>query len=237
MFYIVGLGNPGEEYKVTRHNIGRMAVEAIALACDLDIPGDFKNDKVIEAQKAKVNIEGESTLLVMPDTFMNRSGKSVAPLILGSAGGPIDLKKSSKNAKASGKGSNGKTGGKATKNPAQIALEKKAAKLIVIHDDIDLPFGKIKIVHNRGAGGHRGVESIRKAIKTEAFTRIKIGVVPTTPAGKLKKPKAGEKVIDLILGQFQTSELSEMKKVLKIIPDIVAKIVADGPTAAMNEYN
>ncbi len=203
MFYIVGLGNPGEEYELTRHNIGRMAVELLADKLDL---GEWKTDKVLDAEKMKGEVGGESVTLVMPNTFMNKSGKSIVPLLN-------------------------------TSGLTKQQIEKKAAKLVVIHDDLDLPLGKVKIVFNRGSGGHNGVESIRKAIKTEAFVRIKIGIVPTTPTGKLKKPKGEKKVVDCILGKFQSAELQVIKKSLKDIPEIISLIVTEGPTAAMNMFN
>ncbi len=219
MHYIVGLGNPGAEYENTRHNAGRMAVEMIAAEYAADaggkgsVAGSFKMDKVLKALKAKADIDGESAALILPETFMNKSGQSVAPLIVpSSAAKPL--------------------------SPAdKKSIEKKAQRLIVIHDDLDLPLGQIKIVFDRGTGGHKGVESIVRSIKTEAFARIKIGVVPTTPTGKLKKPKGGEKVVDFILGKFQSGEMPELKKVLKAIPEIVAVMVSEGSASAMNRFN
>ncbi|MFZ3008902.1 MAG: hypothetical protein WA048_00520, partial [Minisyncoccia bacterium] len=76
---------------------------------------------------------------------------------------------------------------------AKVIKSKKAAeKLVVIYDDLDLALGTIKVSYNRGSGGHKGIESIVRALKTEAFIRIRIGTSPATPSGKLKKPQ-GEK--------------------------------------------
>jgi PTH1 family peptidyl-tRNA hydrolase len=226
MHYIVGLGNPGEEYENTRHNVGRMAVEMVAQEFAANGAGSvkgskggkstggtggisrfFKMDKVLKAQKAKVEIGGGSATLLLPETFMNKSGASVAPLLAPAA-------------------KSGNSGGKAISATEKKAHEKKTRKLVVIHDDLDLPFGQMKIVYNRGSGGHKGVESIVRAIKTEAFVRIKIGVVPTTPGGKLRKPKGGEK-----------GEMPELKKILKQIPEIVSVIVNEGEGEAMNRFN
>src|SRR5690606_18359209 len=82
-----------------------------------------------------------------------------------------------------------------------VKSQKAAEKLIVLYDDLDLPLGNIKISFNRSSGGHRGVESIIKALKTEAFVRIRIGVSPATPTGKLKKPKGEKEVEKFILGE------------------------------------
>lgn len=117
-----------------------------------------------------------------------------------------------------------------------ITSEKKAKELVVIHDDLDLPIGSLRISFNRGSGGHRGVESIIKSIKTEKFVRIKIGISPKTPTGKTKKPKS-EKVGDFILGKFKPEEMSELKKVAKKVADALEVMVREGVFKAMTEFN
>ncbi len=202
MYYIVGLGNPGLEYENTRHNVGRMAVDVIAE--HLDIAENFKVDKVLVADKAKGSWSGEPVMLIKPNTFMNKSGQSVSPIINGLS---------------------------------KEAGIKKAGKIIVIHDDLDLPLGKIRILFNRGSGGHNGVESIKKALKTEAFIRVKIGIMPTTPTGKPKKPKGEDKINNFILGGFQKAEQAIIKKTLKDVRDAVALIVQDELVTAYNQFN
>ena len=117
-----------------------------------------------------------------------------------------------------------------------ITSEKKAKNLVVIHDDLDLPIGSLRISFNRGAGGHRGVESIIRAIKTEKFIRIKVGISPKTPTGKTKKPKS-EKVGDFILGKFKPEELAELKKVSKRVAEALKVIVEEDVSKAMTEFN
>ena len=120
----------------------------------------------------------------------------------------------------------------------KVVKSKKAAeKLIVIYDDLDLPLGKIKISYNRSSGGHRGVESIIKALKTEAFIRIRIGISPATPSGKLKKPTGEANVDKHILGEFKKSEADELKKVFKRVSEAVEEIVENGHTSAMTKFN
>lgn len=120
---------------------------------------------------------------------------------------------------------------------AKAMKGKPAEKLIVIYDDLDLPLGKIKISYNRSSGGHRGVESIIKALKTEAFIRIRVGISPATPSGKLKKP-AGEAAVEKhILSEFKKSEADALKKVFKRVSDAVQRIVDEGLTKAMTEFN
>ena len=174
MKYIVGLGNPGVEYEKTRHNTGRIIIS-------------FIEEKI----KAKAKF-------AMPDTFMNNSGKVVAPL---------------------------------------IKSKKDLADLIVIYDDVDLPLGKIKISFNRSSGGHNGVGSIIKHLKTEEFVRIRVGICPTTPTGKLKKPKGEEAILKFLLGEFKKEELAELKKLSKKITEAIDTFYTDGLGKAMSLYN
>ena len=177
MYIIVGLGNPKEEYALTRHNAGRMAA-------------DFVAEKV------------SGVKVFVPDTFMNKTGGAVAAYFA-----------------------------KATK------AKKVYDKLIVIYDDLDLPLGTLKISYNRSSGGHRGVESIIKALKTEEFIRIRIGVSPTTPSGKLKKPKGGAEVEKFILSDFKKPEMEILKKMFKKIAEAVETIVEEGKEVAMTKFN
>ena len=118
-----------------------------------------------------------------------------------------------------------------------VTSKKAAANLVVIYDDLDLPLGSLKISFNRGSGGHKGVESIIKALGTKEFVRIRVGICPTTPSGKLKKISGEEAVIDFILGKFKPAELEIIKKHAKAIAAIVETIAAEGLPAAMNQFN
>ncbi len=181
---VVGLGNPGEEYANTRHNTGRIITELIAKRFEGEECG---KDKKLKALR-----------FVLPDTFMNKSGTAVSPLV--------------KNAK-------------------------QAEQLIVIHDDIDLPLGTLKISFNRGSGGHKGVESIIRALKTKSFTRIRIGVSKVTPKGKIKKPVGEDAVGKYILGIFKKEELDTLKKVAKRVGDALKTLITESREKAMSLYN
>lgn len=193
-YIIVGLGNPGEEYTETRHNTGRMLVEWFGKANGVE----WKADKKLSAQVAKVKIGKSTVQLVLPDTFMNNSGKAVKPLV-----GSI----------------------------------KAAEKMIVIYDDLDLPFGASKMSFNRSSGGHKGLESIIKAIKTEKFVRIRVGISPTTPSGKLKKPSGEEQVTKIIMGAFKPAEMLVLKKLSKKVNETLETFVSSGIQIAMNGFN
>ena len=194
MRYIVGLGNPGEEYEMTRHNAGRMAVLEFVKKEGIDAP-EF--DKKLKALVAKGEIGGEKIQIILPETFMNKSGDSLKPLALSA---------------------------------------KKAENLIIVHDDIDLPLGKVKISFGKNSGGHKGVESVIKAVKTINFTRVRIGISSTNAKGVVKKP-SGDKFLDYIVGKFKPAELAEMKKVAKKSAEALRVIVSDGAEKAMGEFN
>jgi peptidyl-tRNA hydrolase, PTH1 family len=121
---------------------------------------------------------------------------------------------------------------------AKVVKSKKAAeKLVVIYDDLDLPIGTMKISFNRSSGGHRGVESIIRALKTEAFIRIRIGISPKTISGKTKKP-IGDKVVEKhILSEFKKPEMDALKKVFKSVVTTVETIKDHGLQTAMTEFN
>jgi len=115
-----------------------------------------------------------------------------------------------------------------------ITSKEKAKHLVVIYDDLDLPLGKFKLSFNKGSGGHKGIESIARAIKTKEFIRIRIGISPTTPTGKLKKPKGEEKVNKFILGDFTPDEMKKIKNLSKNINVILGKIISDGYEKAVS---
>ena len=179
MKLVVGLGNPGKEYENTRHNTGRILVGMI----------EKKLDKEESKQKIK---------FITPDTFMNNSGKAVAPLI-----------KSKKDLK----------------------------DLVVIYDDIDLPLGKMKISFNRSSGGHNGLGSIIKHLKSEEFLRIRIGISPSTPKGVVKKPKGEKAVLNFLLGEYKKPELETIKKMSKKVAEAVEMIFSESKEKAMSIFN
>jgi len=195
MFYIIGLGNPGEKYALTRHNTGRIILEW-RLKQNSKLK-EWIYDKKINSLKAEIKTGRNKVLLILPETFMNNSGKAVKPVI------------TSKN---------------------------KARNLVVIHDDLDLPLGNFKIVYNRGSAGHKGVESIMKAVKTKEFIRIKVGITPTTPSGKLKKPE-GKKLLDFITSDFKPNELKLLKKLSPKIFEALDLILGGNLQKAMNKFN
>jgi PTH1 family peptidyl-tRNA hydrolase len=193
-YIIVGLGNPGEEYAQTRHNAGRIIADHIRT--ELDLP-EWKTDKKLLAEVSKGSLGKHTLTLVCPNTFMNKSGVSVKPLITNA---------------------------------------KSAERLLVIYDDLDIGFGDTKMSFNKSSGGHKGVESIIKAIKTEAFGRIRIGISPVGSKG-IKKPKGEEMVTKLIMGKFSSDELKSLKKISKKICETADVWSQKGVINAMTFFN
>jgi peptidyl-tRNA hydrolase, PTH1 family len=195
MYYVVGLGNPGEDYEGTRHNVGWLAL--LKFSKDFDIDNWYESAKN-KGETADGKVGKEKVTLLKPHTMMNGSGKSVATL---------------------------------------VKSKKSAENLVVLHDDLDMPLGKFKIVYDRGAGGHRGVKSVQRALGTTAFTRIKIGVSPVTSSGKVRKPRGDQKILDFIIGEFRKPELLKLKKVLKDVSGALESIILDGRQLAMTDWN
>jgi len=117
---------------------------------------------------------------------------------------------------------------------ALVKSKPAAKKLLVIRDDLDLPLGIIKMTtYGRGDGGHKGVESIMRALKTKDFVQIKIGIAGSTPKGKLKKVSGEEKVISHVIGKFKPAEEAVLKKTLKKASAAARLFVTDGVEKAM----
>lgn len=192
---IVGLGNPGDEYVRTRHNAGRMGVEAYAKEKGFT---DWKEDRNAKSLVTRGAIGRAMAVCVLPLTFMNRSGSAVLHYIQGL--------------------------------PA-------AERLIVVYDDIDLPVGTIKISFDRGTGGHNGVDSIMRTIKTRRFTRIRIGISPVDAEGVVHKPRGAKNVNEYVLGDFPYADLPALQSSLKRAGEAIECVVSEGWVIAMNKFN
>lgn len=105
----------------------------------------------------------------------------------------------------------------------------RTSNLIVIHDDLDIALGKIKIAKDRGAAGHKGVNSVIKELGTKNFIRIRVGIRP-----KIKKPENPEK---FVLGKFNREEEKTVKQVVKTVKEAVGLLLKEGLEKAMNRYN
>ena len=118
-----------------------------------------------------------------------------------------------------------------------VTSAKKAEKLVVAHDDLDLPLGALRISFGRGSGGHKGLESIIRALKTRDFARVRICIAPTTPSGRPKKTKDEDKIVQFLLSDFKKPELAILKKVSRQVGDALTTIIIHGVEKAMNRFN
>lgn len=120
---------------------------------------------------------------------------------------------------------------------SDIAEEDKE-HLMVIHDDIDLPFGEVKISFDKGAGGHNGVKDIVKVLDTQKFIRIRIGVAPVDWFGKMRKPR-GRNAVNNYLTRKQLSKRYSMQygSIYSQVEEAVLEILRNGRQAAMNKFN
>jgi len=182
MVIIIGLGNPGEKFKHTRHNVGFMA---------LDFFAEKNNFPEFELEKKYYSLvsEKDDMMLVKPQTFMNKSGKAVT----------------------------------------LILKNQKEAILIVVHDDIDLPIGKLKIIKERGSAGHKGVEAIIKNIGNENVIRFRVGIQP-----KAGKPKNSE---SFVIKNFTQEEQEIINSTSEKITEALNFFIENGLEKTMNQYN
>lgn len=108
---------------------------------------------------------------------------------------------------------------------------------IVIHDEIDIPLGKIRISYDRSSGGHNGVQSIIDHLKTEKFIRIRVGICPIKENGEINKPTSSDVADTFILGKFREEELKIIKEISEKVFEAIKIIFTEGRERAMNLYN
>ena len=183
---VVGLGNPGPDYVGSRHNLG---VEVLDVLSERH-GGSFRLSKPERARLTDVRVGDLRMALAFPQTFMNNSGESVAPLLK-----RFDL------------------------DPSQ---------LVVVHDELDLEPGRIKVKVGGGLAGHNGLRSIKAHLHTDDFIRLRIGV---------GKPPNKSNGVDHVLKRIPKVVWAELDVAVHEAADIVEKILADGPERAMEFAN
>lgn len=183
-YLIAGLGNIGEEYANTRHNIGFVVANALVN----ERKGSFTNDRY--ADMAKVRFKGKSLVVIKPTTFMNRSGKAIRYWL----------------------------------NKENIPL----SNLLVLVDDIDLPFGMLRMRKKGGPGSHNGLEDIVALLETTEFSRLRIGIGDDFARGHQ---------VDYVLGKWSRKEEELMIPRVEQALEIIKSFVAIGPDRTMNVYN
>ncbi len=197
-YLIVGLGNPGEQYIHTRHNIGQLVLSLVLAGGDVEGDDiDWQKRSDLSARMTVSSLGSDNLFFLFPETYMNLSGASVA----------------------------------------KTMKKEKIDKLIVVHDDLALPLGEIRISVGRGDGGHNGVKSIVEALGHKDFIRLRLGIAyePTGLLSKIFKPKRGGK--DFVLGKFSTREMMIVKSLEQSVAKILTSVVTEGVEVAMNKFN
>ena len=184
---VVGLGNPGEDYARSRHNVGAEVVAELAARHG----GRLKLAKKERALVAEVTFEGKRVALAFPQTYMNDSGESVRLLVR-----RHDIE-----------------------DPSRI---------VIVHDELDLPLGRMKVKEGGGLAGHNGLRSLKQHLHSDAFLRVRIGV---------GKPPSKERGADHVLRRVSKKDRTELDIKVQEAADAVELIDAEGVAAAMTKYN
>jgi PTH1 family peptidyl-tRNA hydrolase len=183
-FLIVGLGNPGEEYENTPHNLGFMVIDRLAASHAIRVSRKENMSRVGLGE-----VKGKHVALAKPQTYMNLSGPAVGGLL--------------------------------------ERYELKPGRLIVVYDELDLPWGSMRIRLKGSAAGHNGVKSLIGSLGTNEFTRIRIGIDPGNPV-------KGEQ---FVLAPFKRAQKQDVEETVGRAADAVEFILAEGAAQAMTKYN
>lgn len=183
-FLVVGLGNIGEKYENTRHNIGFKVLDTYAKNEDLT----FETDKLGDVTSHK--LKGRTIIFLKPSTYMNLSGKAVQYWL--------------------------------TKE--KVPLE----NLLIITDDLNLPFGSLRLKTKGSDGGHNGLKDIQAKLNTTAYNRFRFGISDTFSKGRQ---------VDYVLGEWNDDEMSKLKERLQKSTQLIQSFVLAGVSNTMNTFN
>lgn len=182
---IVGLGNPGREYRENRHNVGFMVIDALAEKFGIT-PGKVKSKAIL----GEGRVGGIRVVLVKPQTFMNLSGQAVASLV----------------------------------KFYKIPLD----RMLVIHDDLDLPLGTLRLRPGGGSGGQKGIASIIERLGTQEFPRMRVGI--GRPPGRMDPA-------DYVLQDFSKQDKDELTFLFQRAVDAVEVFIQSDLQTTMNQFN
>ncbi len=184
-FLVVGLGNPGEEYKLTPHNMGFLVVDRLAESNSIRVSRKENMSFV-----GLGSVAGKAVALAQPQTFMNVNGPAIKGLL--------------------------------------ERYELTPRQLIVVYDELALPWGQLRIRTSGSAAGHNGVKSLIGSLGTQEFVRLRIGIRPEKPIGDVAR---------FVLAPFKRAQMQEVEEVVIRSAGAVESILADGADKAMATYN
>jgi PTH1 family peptidyl-tRNA hydrolase len=184
-YLLIGLGNPGREYRDTRHNVGFMLIDRLIVR--LDARGLKVQSKAVVTT---ATYENRKLILAKPQTYMNLSGQSAQGLL----------------------------------HFYKLPME----NMLIAHDDLDIPFGTIRIRPKGGPGGQGGMASTIEQLGTKDFPRLRIGI--GRPPGRMDPS-------DYVLQNFSREEMKVLSEIIDRAADAALTFVTDGLNKAMNKYN
>jgi PTH1 family peptidyl-tRNA hydrolase len=185
MFLVAGLGNPGEQYAATPHNLGFLVVDRLAARHQIRMT---RNE--CQAIIGQGNIGGKTVLLVKPQTYMNLSGVAVKPLMVRNEIPPTDL--------------------------------------VLVYDDLDLPWGNLRVRPKGSSAGHNGVTDVIAKIGTQDFPRVRLGAHPghPLPSGK-----------DYLLSRMSRQQTETLDEFVDLAADATESIITEGVEKSMAKFN
>ena len=190
---IVGLGNPGQGYANSLHNLGFMCLNYFARKHHIRF-----NKKQAKARVGKGEISDSELIVARPQTYMNQSGQAVSRLV----------------------------------KKHKVNLD----NLLVVHDDLDLPLGKIRFSSSGGSGGHKGVTSIIHELGSPDFIRLRVGIGrPSATNGLPNVPDAD--IVTYLVSELPLEEKKAINQIMPKVSEAVLCLLTEGLTAAMNKYN
>jgi PTH1 family peptidyl-tRNA hydrolase len=185
MFLVAGLGNPGEQYAATPHNLGFLVVERLAARHAIRM-----TRKECQALLGQGTIGGKPVLLAKPQTFMNHSGVAVKPLM--------------------------------------ERHEITPSELILVYDELDLPWGTLRIRPKGSAAGHNGAKDVIEKLGTQEFPRVRLGVHPGHPLAS---------GADYLLSRFSRQQNETLDEFIDLAADATESIIAEGAELSMTRFN
>ena len=182
---VVGLGNPGEEYRLTPHNLGFLVIDRLAESHAIRVSRK-ENMSLVGLGVVK----GKGVALAQPQTFMNVNGPAVKGLL--------------------------------------ERYDLRPDRLIVVYDELALPWGELRVRKNGSSAGHNGIKTLLGSLGTDEFVRVRMGIHPGPNRGDAAK---------FVLAQFRRAQMQEVEEMVIRAAEAIESIIADGAEKAMAKYN
>lgn len=187
---VLGLGNPGDQYAATRHNLGFMVVSELARRHGIVLKKGGLRTRKLKSLWGRGQVDGRTVITALPVTFMNNSGQAAAGML--------------------------------------AYFDFSPEQMVVVHDDVDLKPGGIKVAVKGGAAGHKGVLSILSRVGTDRFVRLRVGI---------GRPRYSETMENYVLSGFYSDQREMFEQTIDRAADCLEVILTRGPQAAMESFH